>query len=354
MSASHPDMRAEQQYINHAAECLEESKRSAERMLGAEHAGSNRHAMRDVQETGRELLRRRREVADRVCFARIDRDDGQPLYIGRELIHDREAGRKAPPVVISWRARAAAAYYEANLDDPQGLTRKRRFDLEGKKLLAIYDEPLSTRAVDTLDREDTTVPASSGRPSGPRDLLLDALERERSAEMRDIVPTIQREQYRLVSAEREGVLVVQGGPGTGKTAVALHRAAWLAFNARESVRRTGVLVVGPNQAFMRYVAAVLPGLGEQSVTQLAVDRLVVASDPTGRTVNSQREDSPELAFLKGDPRMATVLARCMNQRVRPPADPVAVDLGGLRFDLAPAAVQEIIHSAWTQGRRRRP
>jgi len=206
MSASHPDMRAEQQYINHAAECLEESKRSAERMLGAEHAGSNRHAMRDVQETGRELLRRRREVADRVCFARIDRDDGQPLYIGRELIHNREAGRKAPPVVISWRARAAAAYYEANLDDPQGLTRKRRFDLEGKKLLAIYDEPLSTRAVDTLDREDTTVlqnlAALLGRTGAGRAPATDA-------ERGDLL-TMPRSRAR--ARERAGRRSAQRGP----------------------------------------------------------------------------------------------------------------------------------------------
>jgi hypothetical protein len=171
--------------------------------------------------------------------------------------------------------------------------------------------------------------------------------------MRDIVPTIEREQHELVRAAPTGVLVVQGGPGTGKTAVALHRATWLAFNhSREFRGGGGVLVVGPNQAFMQYVAGVLPGLGLESVAQAAVDRLVVAEDPSGRVVRSRVKDTPELAFLKGDSNIASVVARCVEQRVRAPVDPVRAVFGRVEITLPVETVQSVIHSAWGEDRTR--
>ena len=182
-------------------------------------------------------------------------DDGGPLYVGRRWIHDD--GQQL--VVVNWQAPAARPFYTATPIAPQHVERRRRFRTEGRRLLEIADETFGDTAGDE--------PRSLG------DYLLEELERSRDEHMRDIVATIQADQYRLITHDVEGVLVVQGGPGTGKTAVGLHRASWLLFTHAQRLRREGVLVVGPNRTFIEYVSHVLPSLGEASVVQRAVGDL---------------------------------------------------------------------------------
>src|SRR5204862_817304 len=158
-------------------------------------------------------------------------------------------------------------------------------------------------------------------PRSLGDFLLEELERSRDERMRDIVETIQADQYRLITHETEGVLVVQGGPGTGKTAVGLHRASWLLFTHAHRLRREGVLVVGPNRTFIEYVAHVLPSLGETSVVQRAVGDLRAG-------VESPRREPPEVERVKGDIRMAEVLRRAVESHLRPPDQQLAAFLDG--------------------------
>src|SRR5207248_2492149 len=178
-------------------------------------------------------------------------------------------------------------FYTATVGDPQGVARRRRFRTAGRTLLDLYDEPLDGSAGDVVH--------------GVADILLEELERSRDEHMRDIVATIQADQYRLITREPAGVLVVQGGPGTGKTAVGLHRASWLLYTYRRELERSGVLVVGPNPIFMDYISHVLPMLGEERVQQQAVDELAGA-------VNATRRDPPDIARRKGDVVLAGLLA----------------------------------------------
>src|SRR5437764_1622349 len=222
------------------------------------------------------------EDAERgLCFGRLDIETVlHPLYIGRRWVHDEEQQQ----LVVNWQAPAARAFYTATPQDPHGVTLRRRFRTDGRRLLDIADEALDGSIVD-------------GAAGG--DFLLEELERDRDLHMRDIVATIQADQYRLITHDPDGVLVIQGGPGTGKTAVGLHRASWLIYTLRERLQRRGVLVVGPNPTFMEYVSHVLPALGEDAVEQRAVGGLVDGVEPTVR-------DAPRVAELKADPRLAEV------------------------------------------------
>jgi len=177
----------------------------------------------------------------------------RPLYVGRRWVHDDEH----ESLVVNWQAPAARPFYTATPQTPHGVQQRRRFRAEGRRLTDISDESLDGSAVEGASVSD---------------FLLEELERRRDVRMRDIVATIQSDQYRLITAEPEGALVVQGGPGTGKTAVGLHRASWLLYTHREHLRR--VLVVGPNPTFMDYVSHVLPTLGEEAVEQRAVTELL--------------------------------------------------------------------------------
>lgn len=357
MSSKHPEIPAEQRYIDHAATCLHEAQESARNM--AEMAGS-KHDARALKVLGDQLLERRLEAEDRICFARLDRKDtDRPVYIGRELILD---GGKA--IVCSWDTDAAIPYFRAGPGRTMGLVRRRRFELDKTTIVSITDEALAS--LPARLRDGSPKPARSAPPK-PRealegapplafeDALLRDLEHARTSEMRDIVPTIQRDQFDLISAPPDGVLIVQGGPGTGKTAVALHRAAWLATNHRKQLGgRTGILVVGPNRAFMDYIAGVLPGLGKTDIAQAPVDYLVVAQDPQGRTVRAERpEPSREVAALKGDPRMADVIAQCAEARVRPPDESAPVTLGRTRLTFEPAEVRKIVRASWGPSGSRR-
>ena len=214
------------------------------------------------------------------CFGRLTLDGTpRPLYVGRRWVHDDEH----ESLVVNWQAPAARPFYTATPQTPHGVQQRRRFRAEGRRLTDISDESLDGSAVEGASVSD---------------FLLEELERRRDVRMRDIVATIQSDQYRLITAEPEGALVVQGGPGTGKTAVGLHRASWLLYTHRERLRR--VLVVGPNPTFMDYVSHVLPTLGEEAVEQRAVTELLDG-------IEVGREEEPDVARLKGDPRLREVV-----------------------------------------------
>ncbi|MGY1673401.1 HelD family protein [Geodermatophilus sp. SYSU D00710] len=226
----------------------------------------------------------------------------ETFHIGRRHVRDA-AGR---PVVIDWRAPMSRPFYRASAADPQGLVRRRRFGFSGGELTSYEDELLG-----------------AGQ-EGDSALLRREIERPRSGPMRDIVATIQPEQDEIVRAPLAESVCVQGAPGTGKTAVGLHRAAYLLYTHGGQLARTGVLVVGPNRAFLRYIEQVLPTLGEVDVDQTTVAEL------TAR-VPVRAQDAPEVAVLKGDARMAQVLERALWGTIAKPADDVLVPLAGRRY-----------------------
>src|SRR3954452_12240700 len=233
-------------------------------------------------------------------FGRVDRDhdDGRPgveiFHIGRRHVRDETNN----PVVIDWRAPISRAFYQATPDDRMGVRLRRRFGFAAGEITSFEDEH--------LDRGEALGLAS--------DLLREEIERPRVGPMRDIVATIQPDQDELVRADLDTSLCIQGAPGTGKTAVGLHRAAYLLYSYPERLRRAGVLVFGPNSAFLRYIAQVLPALGEGSITQSAVGGLL----PWAPSVT----EPADVAVLKGDARMADVLRRAVLTHVAKPADDV--------------------------------
>src|SRR3954447_11018401 len=241
-------------------------------------------------------------------FGRVDTDtplDGaETFHIGRR--HVRDAAGDA--VVIDWRAPLSGAFYQASAADPRRLVRRRRFGFAGGELTSYEDELLGSGAA----------------AEGTSALLLAEIERPRSGPMRDIVATIQPDQDDIVRAPLAESICVQGAPGTGKTAVGLHRAAYLLYTHAGQLARSGVLVVGPNRAFLRYIEQVLPTLGEVDVEQTTVAGL------TAR-VPVRAVDPPEVAVLKGDARMAKVLRRALWGAIAKPADSVQVPLTGRRY-----------------------
>ncbi|HUD18266.1 MAG TPA: UvrD-helicase domain-containing protein, partial [Acidimicrobiales bacterium] len=293
-----------------------------------------------------------------LTFGRIDRvnetvngddPDIETFHIGRLAIHSADHD----PLVVDWRAPIAEPFYRATGRDPLGLVLRRHLALEGRRVVGLEDERFNTvDAADQVAAADHAGPegedGTSGElilsdlPIGGPAALLAALDRARSGRMTDIVSTIQREQDEIIRAPLAGVLVVQGGPGTGKTAVALHRAAYLLYTHRFPLERQGVLVVGPNPLFLRYIEQVLPSLGETGVTLSTVSGLV----PEIRI----RETGPvEVARLKGDPRMAKVMARAVRTRQRALAADVAIPYGALLLRLSVADSRQIVEVA-----RRRP
>ncbi len=251
---AHPDIPAEQAYLDHAYECLEQMRQALLRTVDAAVIGADGASVSLDQAyawVNRRLVAY--EAAEQIlCFGRIDvgaADDS--LYVGRRWVHDDDG-----VLVVNWQAPAARPFYTATPAEPHGVTLRRRFRLKGRTLTGISDEALDGSVADAASTLD--------------DFLLEELERARDARMRDIVATIQADQYGLIAREPEPPLVIQGGPGTGKTAVGLHRASYLLFSHRAALRR--VLMVGPNPVFMDYVSHVLPSLGEEAVDQLGRDR----------------------------------------------------------------------------------
>ena len=315
---THPDLSAEQTYLDHAHACL---SRMRERVGRALDAGSNEFSAEAIEAWQARTLRSYEDAERGICFGRLDMDEGDTLYVGRRWIHDDDQSL----VVVNWQAPAARPFYTATPVVPQRVSRRRRFRTDGRRLLDIADETLGGTVGDE--------PRSLG------DFLLEELERSRDERMRDIVETIQADQYRLITHETEGALVVQGGPGTGKTAVGLHRASWLLFTHAHRLRREGVLVVGPNRTFIEYVSHVLPSLGETSVVQRAIGDLREGTSPVGR-------DEADAGRRKGEKEMAVVLADAVASRRREPARDLEAMLG-LSYVCVPLArVREIAEEAW--------
>jgi DNA helicase IV len=250
-----------------------------------------------------------------LCFGRLDRSDGSHLYIGRMglLDDDRE------PLLVDWRAPAAQPFYRATWAAPSGVVRRRHLRTRGRQVLGIEDDVLDLDSLSDAEREGLSGEAA----------LLAALTASRTGRMGDIVATIQGEQDRIIRADLPGVLVVQGGPGTGKTAVALHRAAYLLYTHRQRLARRGVLVVGPNPTFLRYIEQVLPSLGETDVLLSTVGNLFPGVAATAK-------EPVEAAAVKGDTRMVELLAGAITDRQRVPEADIVVEVGGQRLRLDPA------------------
>jgi DNA helicase IV len=306
---SHPELSTEQEYVDRAYVHLERM-RDVVASAGDKVDGEVAQAAMDAWAAKR--LRTFEDAERGLCFGRLDIETiTRPLYIGRRWVHDEEQQQ----LVVNWQAPAARPFYTATPHDPHGVTLRRRFRTNGRKLLDIADETLDGSIVDG---------ASVG------DFLLDELERSRESRMRDIVATIQSDQYRLITHDPASALVIQGGPGTGKTGVGLHRASWILYTERQR----SVLVVGPNRTFMEYVSHVLPALGEDAVEQRAVGELVDGIEVTLR-------DAPAVAVLKADTRLVDVIARAAEQRLVSEPEELVLRLEGVFIWVRASEVREL-------------
>ncbi|MFE2531673.1 HelD family protein [Streptomyces sp. NPDC059371] len=241
--------------------------------------------------------------------------EGERFYIGRRHVHDADGD----PMVIDWRAPVSQPFYRASKKDPMDVGLRRRFGYTAGDLTAYEDEHLS----------------DPGEAAATSKLLQQEIERPRVGPMRDIVATIQPEQDEIVRSGLSGSVCVQGGPGTGKTAVGLHRVAYLLYAHRERLARTGTLVIGPNKSFLHYIEQVLPALGELEVRQATVDDLVGHVEVRGS------DDAPA-AVIKGDARMAEVLRRAVRSHVTVPTEPVMVVRGSRRWRVPAYELEEIV------------
>ncbi|MEW1774192.1 UvrD-helicase domain-containing protein [Streptomyces sp. NPDC086777] len=241
---------------------------------------------------------------------------GERFYIGRRHVHDHDGD----PMVIDWRAPVSQPFYRASKKDPMDVALRRRFGYTRGDITAYEDEHLSD-------------PGEAARTSK---LLQQEIERPRVGPMRDIVATIQPEQDEIVRSGLGGTVCVQGGPGTGKTAVGLHRVAYLLYAHRERLARTGTLVIGPNRSFLHYIEQVLPALGELTVQQATVDDLVA------RDIGIRSTDDAPAAVVKGDARMAQVLRRAVYAHVTPPTEPVVVVRGSRRWRVPAYELADIV------------
>ena len=333
MTQQHPDLADEQDYIDHAYECLDTSREAAWRMRDMTEAdlGGTFQARFERNAFDEALLKRLADLdlgGASLVFGRIDRsaespDSVESFHIGRLAVADEDR----EPVVVDWRAPVAEPFYRATGRSPMGLLRRRHFVVEGPKLLGIEDELFGEGHLGL--GHDEGLDGSSSAQSGGADgggsglrgysTLLAALERGRTGTLGDIVATIQGEQDEIIRSPQHGVLVVQGGPGTGKTVVALHRAAYLLYTHRFPLEDQGVLVIGPNRVFLRYIERVLPSLGEAGVEQVVLSDLVPGVQFL-RPGDRLGADAPLAARIKGDTRMSDVIDQAVNDRERPLRD----------------------------------
>ncbi|WP_172899156.1 HelD family protein [Micromonospora coriariae] len=259
-------------------------------------------------------------VEDGLCFGRLDGDDDSRRYIGRIGIFDTTGDYD--PLLMDWRAPAARPFYLATAANPQGVRRRRHLRTRQRKVTGLNDEVLDI---------DTAAPGAHEELTGEASLLA-ALNAGRTGRMRDIVETIQAEQDRIIRADLPGVMVVQGGPGTGKTAVALHRAAYLLYTHRRELSSRGVLLVGPNATFLRYISQVLPTLAETGV-------LLRTQGDLFPGVSAQRNEPAETAALKGRAVLAEVLALAVRDRQWVPDEPLEIEVERESLTLDPEIVR---------------
>ncbi len=251
---------------------------------------------------------------DRLCFGRIDRMDDESMHIGRMGIFDDAGDRRQ--LLMDWRAPSARPFYVATAANPLGLRRRRYITTKRRQVTSANDEYLDLSDPQTL----AAAQSASGGPAGEAALLA-ALRAPRTGRMSDIVATIQAEQDRIIRSDLAGILVVQGGPGTGKTAVALHRAAYLLYNHRDQLQQRGVLIIGPNPTFLTYIGQVLPSLGENAVVLSTVADLFPG-------VTARATEDPAVARVKGRTVMTTVIANAVLHRQALPRTPITVAFDG--------------------------
>ncbi|OBJ50388.1 RNA polymerase recycling motor ATPase HelR [Mycobacterium asiaticum] len=309
------ELQAEQRYVDALYQRLETERAQAKARYRDALRGDGTSPMdRDVEV--RALARRmtRLDVADDgLCFGRLDSASGKRSYIGRIGLLDEN--NEYEPVLLDWRAPAARAFYTATAAHPENMRRRRQFHTRGHRIVDFTDEVLGrAEAGDQL--------------SGSSDAaLLAAVNAPRGEGMRDIVATIQAEQDEIIRLDHSGVLVIEGGPGTGKTVVALHRVAYLLYTQRERMERHGVLVIGPNPAFLNHISRVLPSLGESTVVFMTTGDLVPGLRVTA-------EDEPDVVRCKGSLQILDVLAAAIADRQRLPDEPLRIKLSDveLRID----------------------
>ena len=324
MTQQHPELAEEQQFIDHAYECLEQTRQDAWRIREMNEASTGgTFQARYERNAFDEVLVGRLTQLDlgdsALVFGRIDRLTESPetfesFHIGRVAVADSNR----EPVVVDWRAPVAEPFYRATGREQMGLLRRRHFVVEGPQLLALEDE--------LFGEGHLGVGQDDGLGDDPRQglrgysTLLTALGRSRTGQLGDIVATIQAEQDEIIRSPQAGVLVVQGGPGTGKTVVALHRAAYLLYTHRFPLEDQGVLVIGPNRVFLRYIERVLPSLGEAGVQQ------VILADLIPEVQFGLRETS-NVARVKGNKRIAKVIDKAITDRERPLREDVQLPYG---------------------------
>jgi DNA helicase IV len=314
------------------AETEERLARVRRDSVGSNHqARSERDAFARLYE---DQLTQLREVDARLVFGRLlleePVDGSDHRYIGRVGLRDDDQRS----LLVDWRAQQAGAFYQATASEPMGVRARRHLTMSGRQVTRIDDEVFDEALLDG-DRAEEQVQGEGA--------LLAALTAQRTGRMHDIVATIQAEQDRIIRSDLRGALVVQGGPGTGKTAVALHRAAYLLYANRQRLSTSGVLVVGPSTAFLRYIEAVLPSLGETGVVMSTLGELFPGVEATA-------EDAPEAAVLKGSAQMARLLSRAVKSRQKAPVEEQTIVVDNERLVVAPDLIQRAIAKAQRTGK----
>ena len=267
-------------------------------------------------------------------------DGGRRHYVGRIGLQDAQHRE----VILDWRAPLARAFYQATASHPMGLVRRRHIDTRARQVLGVEDEVLDLTALETggATAGSTGSAVAAGELQG-EGALIAAMSTARDGRMGDIVATIQAEQDRIVTSSGRGVLVVQGGPGTGKTAVALHRVAYLFYSERERLERSGVLLVGPSRTFLRYVEQVLPSLGETGVVSTTIGDLVPG-------VRATAQEDARVAEIKGRALWVKALERAVRGLQRIPGAPREIEVQGVRLSLEPSDVREAASRARRGGK----
>lgn len=321
----HPDFAAERQYLARAYEQLDRARQRARSVTDNVISGAGgTHQARYERDVIADKVRTRLDDLDigdqSLIFGRIDTDQGDNFHIGRVAVWDDERN----PLVVDWRAPVAEPFYRATGRQKMGLVRRRHFITRFRELLGIEDEFFDP---DNLDSGELEIKG--------RGALVAALESARSGRLGDIVATIQGEQDEIIRAPLAGALIVQGGPGTGKTVVALHRAAYLLYTHRFPLAGQGVLVIGPNRLFLTYIEQVLPSLGESGV------ELAVLGDFVG-DARVRGKDPHHLARIKGDLAMVKVIRRAVRQRQRKLRRDLTISYGVQRLRISVDESEDLV------------
>lgn len=324
----------EQEFVDRAYSRLDQLRsqyREQRQKIDANHGVGNAQGWteRDALATHfAELSSRLDNVEERLVFGRLDMKDHATHYIGRISLLDEHSS----PLLVDWRAPISAPFYQATAQEPLGVVRRRHIATRARSVTSVEDELLD---VDQAQHQGLTLQGEGA--------LMSALSSARSGRMGDIVATIQGEQDRVIRASDRGILVVQGGPGTGKTAVALHRAAYLLYTQRERLERSGVLIIGPSRTFLRYIEQVLPSLGESGVVQMTIGDIVPG-------LSAQDDDPVDIAAIKGRAAFSRILREAVRLIPRLPERDQVLQVWNRRVTLRVKDVQEALSRARRSGR----